>query len=101
MSFNIIAETSGRLNYNEVHRKVYKEELPFDFIPMPHLGPEGGDALGICVPLKNASESTWKELRPVLKILRAKFGCEVYDLYGGQRLNFFNIDSFRRNLLPK
>lgn len=101
MSFNIIAETSQRLNYNYVHKETYENDLPFDFVPMPNLGPNGGDALGICVPLKNANEATWKRLKPVLKILRTKFDCDVYDLYGGQRLNYFNIESFKKNLILK
>ncbi len=101
MSFNIIAETRQHLNYDDVHKETYKDDLPFDFVPMPDLGPDGGDALGICVPLKNANESTWKQLQPVLEILHAKFHCDVYDLYGGQKLDNCNIDTFKKNLLLK
>jgi hypothetical protein len=101
MSFNIIAEKPSRLDYYEVHRAVYKDDLFFDFVPMPTLGPNGGDALGICVPLKNANKNTWKQLSPVLEILRTKFGCEVYELYDGQILNDFNSTSFEKNLLLK
>src|ERR1700753_4238425 len=98
MSFNIIAEKSSRLNYHEIHREVYKDELFFDFVPMPELGLSGGDALGICVPLKNANKITWTQLLPVLDLLRTKFGCEVYELYDGQKLNDFNSESFEKNL---
>lgn len=68
---------------------------------MPTLGPNGGDALGICVPLKNASKFTREQLNPVLEILRTKFSCEVYELYDGQKLNDFNSSSFAKNLLLK
>ena len=64
----------------------------FSSILYPNLGPNGGDALGIWVPLKNTNEATWKQLKPILKILRTKFHCDVYDLYGGQKLNYFNIN---------
>ena len=101
MSFNIIAETSSRLDFQKIYHAVYKDELPFDFVPMPDLGPEGGDALGICIPLENASEATWNELLPVLNILRTKFRCAVYDLYGGQKLGFFNSKTFKKTLLLK
>lgn len=101
MSFNIIAETPKRLDYNNLHKKIYKDDLPFEFVPMPNLGPNGGDALGICVPLKYANETTWNELKPVLKLLRAKFHCDVYDLYSGQKLGIFNIESFGKSLLSK
>lgn len=99
MPFNIIAETSKKLDYSKMHQEVYAEGFSFDFIPMPGLGPSGGDALGICVPSKNANEVTWEQLKPVLKKLRSKFNCAVYDLYGGQKLGLFNIDTFKKNLL--
>ena len=98
MAFNIMAETSKKLDYAKIHQEIYSEELHFDFVPMPCLGPSGGDALGICVPLKDVNEILWEQLKPILKKLRSKFGCEVYDLYGGQKLGFFNIDTFKKNL---
>jgi len=101
MAFNIMAETNKRLDFSDVHKAIYQVDLPFDFVPMPHLGISGGDAIGICVPLSNANEKTWELLRPVLKILKSKFGCHVYDLYGGQKLGLFNIDEFGKNLLAK
>jgi len=101
MAFNIMAERSGKLNYAKIHEKVFTDELPFDFVPMPGLGINGGDALGICIPLKNANESTWQQLKPILLKLKSQFSCDVYDMYGGQKLGLFNIDTFRRNLVPK
>ena len=94
-----MAETGKKLDYNKIHSQVYSDNLNFDFVPMPGLGLNGGDALGICVPLNNVSELTWTQLKPVLKILKSKFGCDVYDLYGGQKLKLFNIDSFKQNLI--
>lgn len=101
MSFNIIAETKKKLDYAKVHRKIYSGNLNFDFVPMPGLGINGGDAIGICVPLKNANDVTWDQLKPVLKALRSSFGCDVYDMYGGQKLGLFNMESFKQNLLVK
>jgi hypothetical protein len=101
MAFHIIAETTKKLDYHKLHRAVHSEDIFFDYLPMPGLGVNGGDALGICIPLKNANETTWKQLKPVLKKLKIRFGCNVYDLYGGQKLGFFNIDSFKKNLLLK
>jgi len=101
MAFNIIAETDKRLDYNKIHKEVYSDNLNFEFVPMPGLGLKGGDAIGICVPLNNVSEITWIQLKPVLKKLKSEFDCEVYDLFGGQKLGLFNIDSFKKNLFLK
>jgi hypothetical protein len=99
MSFNIIAETSARLDYDKIHRAIFKDDLLFELVPMPTLGLNGGDAVGICVPLKNATEATWQELNRVLKILRTKFQCDVYELYGGEKLGYFNSGVFKKNLI--
>lgn len=101
MAFNIIAETNKNLDFKALHKAIYRDNLPFDFIPMPGLGVNGGDAIGICVPRNNANEGTWELLKPILKTLKSRFGCKVYDLYGGQKLGLFNIDSFKKNLLLK
>ncbi len=101
MAFNIIAETDKKLNFDRLHKEVYSEDFNFDFVPMPGLGLNGGDAIGICIPLKNANEETWTQLKPVLKKLKSDFNCDVYDLYGGQKLGLFNIDTFKKNLLLK
>ena len=99
MAFNIIAETNKKLDYKELHDEIYSDALKFDFVPMPGLGIAGGDAIGICVPMREATELAWTQLGPVLKKLRHRFGCDVYDMYGGQKLGLLNISSFKRNLL--
>ncbi|NCU04808.1 MAG: hypothetical protein GXC73_12560 [Chitinophagaceae bacterium] len=101
MAFNIIAEADKNLDYQKLYKQVYSEDLNFDFIPMPGLGLNGGDAIGICIPLNKASEETWAQLKPVLKKLKSHFNCDVYDLYGGQKLGLFNIDTFKKNLLAR
>ena len=98
MAFNIIAETDKKLDYNKLHDEIYSENMNFDFVPMSGLGPNGGDAIGICIPLKYANDNTWAQLKPILEKLKSKFGCDVYDLYGGQKLDVFNIDTFKQNL---
>jgi len=99
MSFNIMAESNHKLDYSKIHQAVYLETLPFDLIPMAGLGKDGGDALGICVPSNNANLNAWKQLKPILKKLKSRFKCDIYDLYGGQKLGFFNINTFKKNLL--
>lgn len=99
MAFNIMAESKKSIDYNKLCIRVFKEHLMIEFIPMPNLGLDGGDAIGICVPHKNINENTWQELKTILKILKSEFNLDVYDLYGGQKLGLFNINDFRRNLL--
>ena len=99
MVFNIMAESKKSIDYDKLYIRVFKEHLMIEFIPMPNLGLDGGDAIGICVPQKNINENTWKELKTILKILKSEFSLDVYDLYGGQKLGLFNINDFKRNFL--
>ena len=100
MAYNIIAETSAKLDFNEVHKQcVHSGNYQIELFPMPNLGFNGGDAVGICIAFKNANESTWNKLKPILETLRSNFSCDVYDLYGGQKLVSSNFDSFKTNLL--
>lgn len=101
MSFNIMAESARQLDYETIQALLYAEDLPFGFVPMPGLGINGGDALGICVPLIQANDATWKLLKPVLKKLRSRFHCDVYELYDGQKLGCLNAGKIRQNLLLK
>ncbi len=43
MAFNIIAESSNSLDFTLLHKEIYKDNLPFDFIPMKGLGIKAGD----------------------------------------------------------
>ncbi|MBS1636350.1 MAG: hypothetical protein JST26_10565 [Bacteroidetes bacterium] len=99
MAFNIMAEASNALDYELLHKEIYEANLPFDFVPMKGLGIGNGDAIGICVPLRNANYDTWIKLESVLLKLKDQFACDVYDLYGGQKLDSLNMASIRQNLL--
>lgn len=99
MAFNIIAETSNLLDFDLLHKEIYKDNLPFDFVPMKGLGIKNGDAIGICVPLNNADLNTWAKLEPILLKLKNQFGCNIYDLFGGQEIDSSNILSLKQNLL--
>lgn len=99
MAFNIMAESKKSIDYDKLYIRVFKEHLMIEFIPMPNLGLESGDAIGICVPQKNINENTWQELKTILKILKSEFSLDVYDLYDGQKLGLFNINDFKRNFL--
>lgn len=101
MAFNIIAETTKKLDYNKLHKEIYEDNLSFEFVPMPGFGINNGDAIGISVPLNNVSDLTWEQLKPVLYTLKSKFDCDVYDLYGGENLEFSNINSFKQNFFLK
>ncbi len=54
MAFNIIGETDKKIDFVKLHNKIYSEGLSLEFVPMPKLGINGGDAIGICIPSKNS-----------------------------------------------
>ncbi|MBP8033681.1 MAG: hypothetical protein KAZ71_03725 [Bacteroidia bacterium] len=66
---------------------------------MPRLGKLGGDALGICITQNNSNANTWPYLKTTVEKLNTEFECDIYDLYGGQKLNDTNILTFKQNLI--
>jgi hypothetical protein len=60
-----------------------------------------GCDIGICIPINNANEETWTQWKQILKKLKSTFNCAVYDLHGGQKLELFNIDTFKKDLPVK
>lgn len=99
MAYNIIEETTEKLDFEKMYEMLYSADLGIEFIPMPSLGVDGGDAMGISVPSNFATKTIWLKLKVILKKLKSGFKCDIYNLYGGQQLGFFNINLFKGNLL--
>jgi hypothetical protein len=99
MAFNIIAESTGKLDFDKIHSMINPNELLIECFPMIGLGMNGGDAFGICIPSHKANEQTWKELKSMVKVFKYKYHCKVYDLYGGKKLTIFNLYKLKKNML--
>lgn len=83
MSYNLMCETKDKINWESFNKYIpWFENM--EFIPMPSKGINGGDAIGISVPLKNVGKNTMKALEMIYLIVTGELGCTVYDLYTGQ-----------------
>lgn len=97
MSYNIFAETSKKLNWEELNQRVVLQMF-LEYIPMPGMGINGGDALGICIPSKNIKKGTWEEFKRAVEILNTEFQFDLYDMYYGAKIDTKIMDKIKENL---
>lgn len=97
MAYNIFAETDKQINWRELHQKIMPQKL-VEYVPMPGMGVNGGDALGISIPSKNSGNKAWEELQSIINILETQFQLTLYDMYYGTRVDSVVLDKMKKNL---
>lgn len=98
MGYNLIAETDKPIKWDEIHSRIMPQKL-IECIPMPYMGYNGGDALGISIPSKNASIKAYNELEILIKILITEYKFSIYDLYSGEKVDNTNLSIIKANLV--
>lgn len=97
MAYNIFAETNKKINWEELNQRVVVKMF-IEYFPMPGMGINGGDALGISIPSKNLRNGTWEELKRVIEILEIEFQFDLYDMYYGLKIDSKLMDKIKENL---
>ena len=97
MSYNILAETDKKIDFNELHEKMILHRS-IEYVPMPDMGINGGDALGISIPSKMINDSTWGELEKVIEVLKKDFNLSLYDMYYGEIIDSKMMAKVKENL---
>ena len=94
MAYNIFCETEKEIHWQKLNLRLQ----PFSFIeyvPMPGLAINGGDALGLSVPQKNVGDRAWREMQIVVEILINEFQFVLYDMYQGEIIDLESLDNIR------
>jgi len=95
MALNFIAEKQEKINWKELHNKIYRTDLLIELVPMKGCGRNGGDAIGISIPRKNIGENTFQQLKDTILILQQKFRFEVFDMYSGNKIGTSNLEGLK------
>jgi hypothetical protein len=98
MSYNIFAETDKKINWEELYKEMMPQIL-VEYVPMPNIGINGGDALGISIPSKNVGIEAWEKLELIMNVLIEKYQFDLYDMYNGVRINKDSFNKIKENLL--
>lgn len=98
MSYNILAETDKTINWEQLNQRVVRKMF-VEYIPMPGMGVNGGDALGISIPAKNLSYGAWEELKRSVQILKTEFQLNLYDMYYGAEIDSKLMVKIKNNLI--
>ena len=98
MSYNIICESTEKINWKELNAYVSKMML-LEVLPMPNMGIDGGDAIGICVPLAKTGEKAWRETESLLTSLLQDPSLCIYEMYSGKRITLNNLHELKLQLV--
>ena len=97
MAYNIFAETNRKIKWEELNKRLVMNRL-LEYVPMPGMGIDGGDALGISIPSKNIRNETWAELKMAIEILGNEFQLDLYDMYYGEKIDSKFMVKLKENL---
>lgn len=97
MAYNIYAETSKKIDWVAINQKLMTYKL-IEYVPMPGLGIEGGDALGISIPSKNLGNTAWEELKNVIGLLHSEYKFNLYDMYYGESIDSQLLSKIKENI---
>ncbi len=85
MAFNLMVVADGPLDWSTVHEQYSYTDNMFEVCPI--LDAEGGDAVGISIPMKYFNQHTWTSASRFLKALADQFDLKLYDMYAGQQVD--------------
>ncbi len=94
MSYNLFCETNKIIQWEHLNSRV-QSFTTAEYVPMPGMGIDGGDALGISIPLKNTGVKAWKEINEIIKILQTEFNFVIYDMYYGELVELNNMEKIK------
>ncbi len=98
MAYNIYAETNKKIDWMEINQKLMAHKL-IEYVPMPEMGIEYGDAIGISIPSKNLGIKAWNELEGVISLLETEYKFNLYDMYYGEKITFQLLNKIKGNIV--
>ena len=99
MSYNVISEAPGRLDWNQVLSIASELRGVVEVFPIPAESPEDPDALGLSIPSKRADERAWQELTRLIDSLKKRFEMKAVELYSGLPFEPATLERIRKNFL--
>ena len=99
MSFNLIAESKGHLNWSDISGRLHSVLSAVEVFPIPGEGGSEKDALGISIPRREATPQVWDEVARIVRLCQREFGLHVIELYSSEEISDSNLDRLREMLL--
>ena len=98
MAYNLMCESSRKIHWEKIN--IYASRLMrVEILPMPNLGIDGGDAFGICIPLKKTGEKAWRETESLLTSLLQDPSLCIYEMYSSKRITLNNLHELKLQLV--
>lgn len=98
MAYHLMCESSKKIDWKEMN--TYTSRLTaVEVLPMPGLGVDGGDAIGVCVPLKNVGKKAWREMKALLRTLLKIPQLCIYEMYSGKQITKRNMHELKSQIV--
>ena len=98
MAYNLMCESSEKICWEEINT-LASRLMQVEILPMPTLGTNGGDAFGICIPLKKTGEKAWREMELLLTTLLQDLSFCVYEMYSSKRITLNNLHELKSQIV--
>lgn len=98
MAYNLMCESSEKIHWEELNTHASRL-MQVEILPMPTLGINGGDAFGICIPLKKAGEKAWREMELLLTTLLQNPKFCIYEMYSNKRITLNNLHELKSQIV--
>ncbi len=97
MAYNFWGESSAKISWEKLNQCVQPFRL-LEYVPMPGMGLDGGDAIGSSIPMKNTGPSAYQEFIQVAALLQKKFGCTLYIMYYGTVVDDRSLEQIKADI---
>ena len=97
MAYNLFGESSSKINWKELNESVQPFRL-IEYVPMPGMGLDGGDAIGLSIPAKNTGVAAYQEFLQVTELLRNTFHFTLYVLYYGTIVDSCMLEQIKADI---
>jgi hypothetical protein len=101
VSYNLLAESTGQLNWEEVHRRLVPFTGEIQVFPVCAREPEERDCVGIAIHQRSVDKRAWRKLTSLIEVLEEEFGMEVVELYSGEMVAQKNLKQVRQRFLRR
>lgn len=97
MAYNFIGESSAKICWEDLNKRVQPFRL-MEYVPMPSMGVDGGDAIGLSVAAQNIGPAVYQELLQVMKLLQQDFHCVLYNMYYGTIVDSHSLEQIKKDI---
>ena len=98
MAYNFWVESAAKIDWEQLNKSVQPFQL-LEYVPMPGMGLNGGDAIGLSINMRNAGPCAYEEFLQVAALLQTEFQCTIYTMYNGTVVDDRSLEQIKADII--